>query len=308
MRDRVTADVNRSHVISEHAGIEWEERYPDLRPGVLYFECERLCAHLTEEGCRTNWEQATSTRPDPEQPSRFAKCRACPIGLRLHTDVNAPINWRDVRSGSECVRCGRRDMRLIAGTTCVSCWNRQREGRLNKDARGNVPKTRMVLHPRRVGLVIDGKPTWQTFDAYHEGEAVSRAVRQVDGAKFHDLQPGKSVWNARIKRWQYRCDQHPGEFGTLREMVADDGSIQYVCPVCTPGRARGLPDATVTSSTSLSSPEFVRESMVLTGVAKDLTDQFAPTAHICDRCQHYAIEARLRSGRVETRCPQCDAE
>lgn len=296
--------------LSRQIDVIWEERYPDLRPGVLYFECERLCAHLTEEGCRTNWEQATSTRPDPEQPSRFAKCRACPIGLHLHTDVNAPTTWRDVRSGIECVRCGRRDLRIIQTTgTCVSCWNREREGKLNKDARGNVPKTRMVLHHRRVGLVgADGKPTWHLINVYHEGEAISRAVRQFDGAKFTEKQPGNSAWNQRVGRFQYRCDKHPGEFGTLRELVADDGSIQYVCPVCTPGRAKGLPDATVTASTSLSSPEFVRESMVLTGVARDLTDQFAPTAHICDRCSHYAIEARLRSGMVETRCPMCDGE
>ncbi|WP_370602973.1 hypothetical protein [Escherichia coli] len=166
-----------------------------------------------------------------------------------------------------------------------------------------------MLHPRRVGLVgADGKPTWRRFDAWHAGEAISRAVRQIDSAKFHDKQPGKSVWNARIKRWQYRCGQHGGELSTLVERQCDDGTVEYVCPVCSPGRAKGLPEAQVCSATSLSSPEFVRESMVLTGVARDLTDQFAPTAHICDRCQYHAIEARLRSGRVEARCPQCDAE
>lgn len=294
---------------SRQIDVVWEERYPDLRPGVLYFECERLCAHLTEEGCRTNWEQATRTRPDPEQPSRFAKCRSCSIGLRMHTDVNAPTTWRDVRSGIECVRCGRRDLRLISGTTCVSCWNREREGKLGRDARGNVPKTRMVLHPHRVGLVgADGKPTWRRFDCWHDGEAISLAVRQFDGAKFTNKQPGRSVWDANGRRWTYRCDRHPGEFGTLREHQSDDGTVTYRCPVCEPGRARGLPDATVTASISLSSPEFVRELMVLTGVANDLTDQFAPTAHVCDRCHHYAIEARLRTGRVETRCPMCDGE
>lgn len=309
MRDRVTADVNRSHVISGHTGIEWVERFPDLMPGKLFFQCERLCASLTREACHQNFTAAHEKVTD-ETPLRLMKCRGCPVGRALHTDVDAHPTWQDVRSSSECVRCGRRDLRIIQTTgTCVSCWNREREGKLNKDARGNVPKTRMVLHPRRVGLVgADGKPTWRRFSCWHDGEAISRAAREIDGAKFQDLQPGKSVWNARIKRWQYRCDQHPGEFGTLREMVADDGSIQYVCPVCTPGRARCLPDATVTSSTSLSSPEFVRESMVLTGVTKDLTDQFAPTAHICDRCQYHAIEARLRSGRVEARCLQCDAE
>ncbi|UVF21366.1 hypothetical protein HPT29_009670 [Microvirga terrae] len=165
----------------------------------------------------------------------------------------------------------------------------------------------IVLSARRVGVMgSDGKPAWRRFDAWHDGEAISRAVRQTDGARFHDKQPGKSVWNQRVRGFQYRCEKHPGEFGSLVERQSDDGTIQYICPVCTPGRAKGLPEARVCSATSLSSPELVRELLVQTGIASHLTEHFAPTAHVCDRCQHYAIEARLRNGRSETRCPICD--
>lgn len=307
MCDRVTADVNRSHVISGHTGIEWVEKFPDLMPGKLFFQCVRLCASLTREACHQNFTAAHEKVTD-ETPLRLMKCRGCPVGRVLHTDKDANPTWQDVRSSSECVRCGRRDLRIIQLTgTCVSCWNREREGRIGRDARGNIPQTRVVLRPRRVGMLdADGKPTWRRFDVYHEGELISRAVRQEDGVKFHDLQPGKTIWNARVKRWQYRCNQHGGELSTLVERQCDDGTVEYVCPVCSPGRAKGLPEARVCSGTSLSSPEFVRESMTLTGSAAHLTEHFAPTAHICDRCSHYAIEARLRSGKVECRCPMCD--
>lgn len=295
------------HDHSQRIGIVWDERYPELRPGVLYFECERLSAHLTSDACRKNWIAAHEKVTD-ETPLRLMKCRHCPTGRALHTDIETPQTWQDVRSSSECVRCGRHDLRLIADTReCVSCWNRRKETERGRNARGGVLQNPVVLRQRRVGLFNDGgKPTWRRFSSWHDGEAISRAVRQVDGAKFHDHQPGISVWNRRVGKFQYRCSLHTGEFGTLRELVGSDGGVEYICPVCKPGRARGLPEAIVCSATSLSSPAFVRESLVKTDAAIHLKEHFAPTAHICDRCQHYAIEARLRNGRVECRCPLCD--
>lgn len=114
---------------SRQIGIVWEERFPDMRPGVLYFECDRLSAHLTKESCHQNWNAAHEKVTD-ETPLRLLKCRSCPKGRALHTDCDASLTWQDVRSGSECVRCGRRDLRLIGGTTCVSCWNRSVKGAL----------------------------------------------------------------------------------------------------------------------------------------------------------------------------------
>lgn len=291
---------------SQQLEIAWEERYPDLRPGVLYFECGRLCAHITNETCRQNWLQATNTRPDPEQPSRFAKCRSCPIGLHLHTDVDAPLTWRDVRAESECVRCGRRGIRIITSTgECASCFNRRRETERGRNARGRPPMFPTIMTPRRVGLVIDGKSAWRRFDSANPAEAITRAIRQVDGAQFHDEQPGNVVWNPKLPRYQYRCQKHPGEFGTLRELVADDGSVEYICPVCAPGRAKGLPEATVTTSTSIKPFGFVSELANVIDY-ENVDGEWVGTEHICDRCQHYPLEVRRRNGRTESRCPMCD--
>lgn len=303
MRDHtnVATQSDRDHTLN----IQWVERFPDLMPGKLFFSCDRLSAHITSETCRQNYEAAHARRKD-DTHMRLQKCQGCAIGRALHGGADDPTSWADVRSSNECLRCGRRDLRIITSTgTCVSCWNREREGRLGRDARGNVPKTRMVLHPRRVGLVVDGKPTWRIFAAYHEGEALSRAIRQIDGAKFHNRQPGKSVWNARVKRWQYRCDKHPGEFGALVASQDNDGSIGYICPVCRPNAARGLPEARVCSATSIQSREFVRE--VLRTFCQEPIDAWKATAHVCDRCHHYQLQVRTIGKQLQCRCPLCDA-
>lgn len=288
--------------------IQWFEKFPDLMPGKLFFSCERLSAHITFETCRQNHEAAHQRMSD-ETPLRLLKCRECSVGRSLHTDSGAPATWQDVRRSTECVRCGRLDLRLIAETgECVSCWNRRRESRIGKNARGRPPQILVFLTSRRVGLVINGKPAWRQFDAWHEGEAISRATRKVDGAKFHDVQPGKSVWNHRVGRFQYRCRHHGGEFSTLVERRNNDGTLEYICPVCRPNAARALPDATVKASASFASPGFVKELLELTGASDQLTECFKPTTHVCDRCQHYAIEAKIRGSQINTRCPMCDAE
>jgi hypothetical protein len=297
-----TRSAKRDHTIN----IEWVEKYPDLRPGVFYFDCERLSACITRDTCRQNWE-ASRGKIDADAPIRLEKCRGCKIGQHLHSDIDAPAAWMDFRSNSQCVRCGRHDLRIISTTgTCVSCWNRHRETVIGCDARGNKPKTLMTLTPRRVGILdAEGKPAWMRFASLHDGEAISLVIRKVDGAKFHDEQPAQSVWNSRTKRWQYRCEKHPAEFGTLRELVADDGSIRYVCPVCKPGLAKGHPEATVTGATSIQDAEFVKE--IMRPVSSTMREQWTPTAHICNQCRHYPIESRCRDGVVECRCPLCDA-
>ncbi|TKV13253.1 hypothetical protein FDX19_02640 [Citrobacter sp. wls619] len=186
----------------------------------------------------------------------------------------------------------------------MSCWNRRRETERGHNARGGKLVHPIILSPRRVGLLVDGKPTWRLIDAHHEGEALSRAIHQIDGAKFHGQQPGQSVWNKRVGRFQYRCDKHPGEFGTLCEQVDSNGATEYVCPVCRPRAAKDLPEARVCSPTSIQSREFVKE--VMRTYCVEPIESWTATEHVCDRCEHYPLQVRTIGKQLHCRCPLCD--
>ncbi len=306
MLDHTT--LSRDHTIGvgrDHIHIEFVEKYPDLMPGKLFFECQSLSAHLTQDACRQNWDMGHRKLKGDEIDKRPG-CRSCNIGRQLHSSATTDAaDWQDVRRPGECVRCGRVAVRVIGSGECASCFNRRRETIRGLNARGRPMGTPVNLEWRRVGLMVKGTPTYRRFLAWHDGEAISSAVRQVNGARFHAEQPAKSVWNAKASRFEYRCGQHPGEFGSLRELVSADGTIQYVCPTCHPGRAKGLPEARVEAGTSILPREIVEM------ICQPLTvpPTWTSTAHICDRCQHYPVQVRRRSGdRVESRCPLCDQQ
>ncbi|WP_421243499.1 hypothetical protein [Aeromonas enteropelogenes] len=160
----------------------------------------------------------------------------------------------------------------------------------------------IIMTSRRVGLVVGGKPAYRRFLSWHDGEAVSRAIRQIDGVKFHSMQPGTPTWNVKSERFEYRCSKHHGEFGALRELVSGDGDVEYICPVCSPSRAKALPVARVVAPTSIIPKELAALDY------DDAPEGWTPTAHICDRCQHYPIQVRKRPDwRTEARCPLCDS-
>lgn len=273
-------------------------------PGKLFFECQRLGASLTCEACRTNWISAQKRYDD--EPARADVCRKCPIGHLLHSDKDTGSGWMDFRSKSECIRCGRSGLRIIPSTgECVSCWNRRRETKINQDARGRSPLTKTILRPWRIGLMVDGKPAWRRFYGTNIGEAISASIRHIDGATFHDGQPGIPTWNPRVKHWQYRCHKHPGEFGVLRELERDNGSIEYICPVCTPKVARGLPDSKVEATVSIQDRQFVPSMMSI--VLGEMPEHWLSTAVVCAECRQYLVQIRVRTGKIEARCPCCDS-
>lgn len=124
-------------------------------PGVQLFRCARLLAELTPTACAKNHAHA-----------RSYQCTTCAIGA-YHSagkDVGpAPVafdgrvatGWRP---GLDCVRCGRRGMRLIRGSTlCVSCYNRELEVLRGTNAKGATPKKWAVLRAATATIVGKGK-------------------------------------------------------------------------------------------------------------------------------------------------------
>ncbi len=301
MRDHTSPVCD--HTTAAKLGIELVEAHPDLMPGALFFVCQRHRATITLETCRRNWDEAHSSR-GPDDIDRRAACRSCLIGQHLHSSTSADsAEWADVRRSGECARCARVGLRLVSGTgECVSCWNRRRETERGYNARGKPLMNPIIMTSRRVGLVVGGKPAYRRFLSWHDGEAVSRAIRQIDGVKFHSMQPGTPTWNVKSERFEYRCSKHHGEFGALRELVSGDGDVEYICPVCSPSRAKALPVARVVAPTSIIPKELAALDY------DDAPEGWTPTAHICDRCQHYPIQVRKRPDwRTEARCPLCDS-
>ncbi|MEY8688380.1 MAG: hypothetical protein AB9M53_00690 [Leptothrix sp. (in: b-proteobacteria)] len=129
---------------------------PDWAPtGVRYFRCERLQATLTPDACSINWRRASE--------GAALRCRGCPVGPEHSGEAQA--NTSPLRGQMVCARCQRGATRLVTGWLCVSCWNREREFKLGKNARGSYPSRMQPLDPRSIAYTEAGEPA--TFKRPH---------------------------------------------------------------------------------------------------------------------------------------------
>ena len=138
-------------------------------PGKRHFRCEKLSATISSDDCSNRYIRTVAG------DERASACRFCPIGA-MHsgkTDtLQAASTSARVRiigspnSDTRCTRCGRSDLRIIhsGGGLCISCWNRQREWTLGRNAslrQGEVaaipsmPTARMSVHTAAVWFDLD---------------------------------------------------------------------------------------------------------------------------------------------------------
>jgi hypothetical protein len=111
--------------LSQHraTGVEYRE----LIPGSFAFDCRQLRATISAATCAKNWQRA--------EPG--SSCIGCQIGAQ-HAGKRATPQ---IVGRLPCVRCGRKDQRMIGGVLCVNCYNRQREAMLGRNAKGQFPHT-----------------------------------------------------------------------------------------------------------------------------------------------------------------------
>lgn len=112
------------------------EELPDVR----MFRCERRHATLRVEACGQMWLAAN----DRGAPERLDQCRNCTIGAK-HAGVGE-ISLSPLRGMSICARCDQGATRLVRKHICVSCYNREREYLIGKNAKGSIPKMHPPLH------------------------------------------------------------------------------------------------------------------------------------------------------------------
>jgi hypothetical protein len=120
----------------EYFGIE-------AAPGQTFFRCERQRATLSAPACASMWRQANHDNLE----SRIG-CKRCPIGAEHAGELYA--NMSALHGTLTCARCHRGAERLIGGMHCVSCYNREREAVLGRNAKGTRPTKLPPLEPRRL--------------------------------------------------------------------------------------------------------------------------------------------------------------
>lgn len=106
-----------------------------LAPGMKFFRCGPLRASMSMQGCASRWREAQLA--SGEAADRLVSCRGCAIGA-AHAGFQ-PVRYSPHYGASICPRCGKGTTRMIGGRVCVSCYNRAREMRAGKNARGNRP-------------------------------------------------------------------------------------------------------------------------------------------------------------------------
>lgn len=120
-------------------------------PGVKHFTCDRYKATLSIEACAGMWRAGNHEGSE----ARF-RCKVCPLGA-LHAGETA-ASMSPLKGMTICGRCHTGANRLIGKHLCVSCYNRQREWLLGKNAKGTKPVKLPPLEPRRIRYMAGNAP------------------------------------------------------------------------------------------------------------------------------------------------------
>lgn len=131
-------------------------------PDRTFFVCDSLRGEVSVEWCAKTWADvnngARSKRWGSEcQTISDRTCRRCPLGAQ-HAGVEF-VPSAVVIDSKVCPRCRRPAERLIHGRLCVSCYNRDRERKIGRNAKGAKPKYLPCVHQLEVlARVKDAKP------------------------------------------------------------------------------------------------------------------------------------------------------
>ncbi len=119
-----------------------------------FFWCETLKARLSVETCAQNYKRACREGIEWDSVCAIA-CRRCQVGA-IHSDERSyEDSVSRFATNTVCPRCGGRGRRLIRNSICVSCYNREREVLLGRNARGHAPVKAKRPRPLRL-FVVDG--------------------------------------------------------------------------------------------------------------------------------------------------------
>jgi hypothetical protein len=165
-------------------------------PGAVgqFFDCAAYRAKLSTTACAQRWREAQTVTG--HEAYRFDRCRGCPIGAE-HAGEKI-IRYSFLFDSVMCPRCGVGTTRMIGGTRCVSCYNREREFVRGRNAKGTAPKM-APLHRRVIRFAIDAGPikTMAVKNSLDTVELIVGALRKTRGRvafAFNGRSPGLRQW------------------------------------------------------------------------------------------------------------------
>jgi hypothetical protein len=141
---------------SAEAGITYFEH--PVAPGLKMFRCTRYAADITVKSCSGRWRKAKDA---PPWWSQYEQCRRCPLGA-FH-DGQGLVRYSRHHANMICPRCGKGTTRMIGGSRCVSCYNRERELRAGRNARGNAPVELMQRPIHTIELLVEAEGVIERF-------------------------------------------------------------------------------------------------------------------------------------------------
>jgi hypothetical protein len=102
-----------------------------------YFDCPSGMGCLSANACGRAYSEAMS--PVGLKEGRRITCRACPVGAQHAGVPTEAASVSRFLGGCCCSRCQADARRLIRSSICVSCYNREREVLIGKNAKGGKP-------------------------------------------------------------------------------------------------------------------------------------------------------------------------
>lgn len=126
-------------------------------------------------------------------------CRSCAIGA-AHAGADH-VHHSKLFGTSICPACRTGATRMIGNKVCVSCYNRRRELRAGKNARGNAPIELMQrpVHPIEFRMAVDGRPRRVRAQGADLLEPMIQALRLTKGElAFAFSGPERTLQQARL--------------------------------------------------------------------------------------------------------------
>lgn len=145
----------------------------DCAPG-RYFKCEKQRCTLSETSCAKQYVKAKGGS---------SLCSGCEVGASHAGEkivYGLPVKM--------CCRCGGTDKRLIHARICVSCYNREREYVLGRNAKGKPPIHARALHA--VGVFVAKVGRIQIGVVADTAEAAMAPIRKSHEATISFMPPG----------------------------------------------------------------------------------------------------------------------